>query len=135
MRKHLFVAAVAALLSACATIAGASTITVTWDNPTDNTDSSLIPATQGAPEALQTWRIEYGTCVGSAFGTKAGEFTRTRAVGGPPLTTATNNVPTGLTCVRVLVANTAGNESSPSNVASRTVAPSTPKNPTNAVAL
>jgi hypothetical protein len=134
MRKVLSLFPVLAL-AACASFHSppteAATITATWTNPTTNTDGSEIPATQGQPEALQTWRIEYGTCVSGAFGVKAGEFIRTRTTGGPALTTATNNVPTGLTCVRVFVANVAGNESAPSNVASRVVAPSTPSPPTN----
>ncbi len=132
--KRYLPAILAVLLSACATVAGASTITVTWVNPTQNEDLSPINATQGQPEALQAWRIEYGTCVSGAFGTKAGEFVRTRGVGGPELTSATNNVPTGLTCVRVFVANAAGTESDASNVASRVVAPSKPKPATGVVA-
>jgi hypothetical protein len=135
MRKILSFLPMLALI-ACASLhsppVSAATITVSWDNPTTNRDGSDIPTVQGDPEALQTWRIEYGTCLaGNVFGTKAGEFVRTRAVGGPEITTATNNVPPGLTCTRVFVANTAGNESFPSNVLSKTTQPSTPNSPTN----
>lgn len=124
MRKILSLIALVAL-SACATVAGASTLTVSWTNPVLNTDESPIPDT-GA-ESLQVARIEYGTCVSGAFGVKTGEFTRTRVPGQPMPSNAVNNVPTGLTCTRVLVKNVAGNESVPSNVSSTTVAPSTPK--------
>jgi hypothetical protein len=137
MRKVLSLFPVLAL-AACAVFNSpptkASTITATWVNPTTNTDGSTIPTTAGAPEALQTWRVEYGTCVAGAFGVKAGEFIRTRAAGGPELTTATNNVPPGLTCVRVFVGNQAGRESDASNVASRVVEPSRPNPPNNVTA-
>jgi hypothetical protein len=134
MRK--FVSLVALALVGCSMFhsppAAAATITVTWSNPLTNTDGSTILDT--GPESLNTWRIEYGTCVAGAFGVKAGEFVRTRAVGGAPLTTATNNVPPGLTCVRAFVANVSGVESDASNVSSRTVPASKPNPPTNVTA-
>ena len=111
--------------------AAAGTLVASWDNPTTNVDGTPIPDT--GPESLQTWRIEYGTCSApGVFGTKVGEFIRTRPAGGAPLTTATNNLPPGNTCVRVYVANAAGNESSPSNVASKVIDAATPRSPTNA---
>ena len=110
--------------------ANAGTLTATWDNPTTNTDGTPIPDT--GPESLQTWRIEYGTCSApGVFGVKAGELIRTRVVGGPPLTTVTNNLAPGNTCIRVFVANAAGNESTPSNVASKVIDAATPRAPTN----
>lgn len=131
---YLFVAMLA--LAGCSLLHSppvqAGTLIVTWVNPTTNVDGSIISTVQGQTEALQVWRIEYGTCLaGNAFGVKAGEFVRTRAAGGPEIATATNNVPPGLTCVRVSVANVAGNESGASNVASRTIAPAVPNPPTN----
>ena len=137
MRKVLSLLPMLTLV-ACASFhsppAEASTITATWVNPTTNTDGSTIPTAAGAPESLQSWRVEYGTCVAGSFGVKAGEFVRTRAAGGPALTTATNNVPPGLTCIRVYASNVSGGESDASNVASTTVAPSKPNPPTNVVA-
>lgn len=123
-------------LAGCAALhsppASAGTLVVAWTNPTTNTDGSAIQSTQGQPEALQTWRIEYGTCAaGNTFGTKAGEFTRVRSTAGPELTGATMNVPPGQTCARVFVSNSAGGESSASNVASRVIAPAVPNPPTN----
>lgn len=122
------------LLAGCAVFhsppADAGTLTVTWTNPTTNTDGSAIPAAQGQPEALQAWRIEYGTCAaGGSFGTKAGEFTRQRATGGAELTTVTQNIPPGNLCVRVFVANSAGAESDASNVAAKVVDPAKPRPP------
>lgn len=123
-------------LAACATHsppAGAATVTVTWENPTLNVDGTPIP--DAGLESLQYVRIEYGSCInGTQFGTKAGEFIRTRAAGQPMLTTATNNVPPGLTCIRAFVQNMAGNESPPSNVASHAVPAATPRAPTNVTA-
>lgn len=108
--------------------AEAATVIVTWTNPTLNMDDTPIPATQGQPEALQTWRIEYGTCAaGGAFGTRVGEFTRTRTTGGPVLTSATQNLPAGNTCVRVFVSNFAGRESDASNVVARDVPAGRPR--------
>lgn len=116
--------------------ANAGTITVSWTNPVTNTDDSPIPTTQGQPEALQSWRIEYGTCAaGGAFGTVVGEFTRTRATGGPALASAVQNVPAGNTCVRVFVRNFAGVESTASNVAVRDVPAATPRPATNVAAV
>lgn len=105
------------------TAAKAATVTVTWVNPTANTDESAIPASGAG--SLSSARIEYGTCNGTAFGTKAGEVTRLM-----PATTATLNLQPGTTCVRVTVTNTYGQESVPSNVVSRVVDPPTPKPPT-----
>lgn len=135
MKRILSVLALVAL-AGCSLLnsppANAGTVVVTWVNPTTNTDGSSIPATQGQPEALQRWRLEYGTCLaGNAFGVKAGEFVRDRAAGGPVLTTATQNLPAGLTCVRVFVQNTAGGESDASNVGTRDIPPGRPSPPTN----
>jgi hypothetical protein len=132
MKRFLPILA-AVVLAGCSLLhsppASAATVTATWTNPTTNTDNSAIPDT-GA-ESLQSVRIEYGTCVSGAFGVKAGEFVRTRVAGQPMLTTATNNVPTGLTCFRAFVTNASGAESAPSNLTTTTVNPSTPRSPTN----
>jgi hypothetical protein len=115
--------------------ANAGTVIVSWDNPTLNTDDTAIAATQGEPEALQTWRIEYGTCAGTAFGTKLGEFVRVRAAAGLPLTSATQNLPAGNKCFRVFVANFAARESGASNVSVRDIPAATPKPPVNVSAV
>ena len=102
----------------------AADATVSWTNPTQNTDNSAIPST-GAGSLTGT-RVEYGSCVGAAFGTKAGEVTVTA-----PGTTATI---TGLSdaatyCFRAFARNTYGAESAASNVASKVMPTPTPKPP------
>lgn len=103
-------------------IAQAATVTVTWVNPTTNTDDSAIPAS--GPGALTNARIEYGTCNGAAFGVKAGEVTRPQ-----PATSTTLNLQPGTTCVRVFVSNTYGSESSSSNVGTKVVDAPIPRPP------
>jgi len=112
-------------LSLIGSFVSAATVTITWVNPTQNTDNTAIPDTGAG--SLQSWRFEYGTCLaGGAFGTKVGEFPRTRAVGGPSLTTTTNNFDPGQTCLRGYTTNTYGVESAVSNVVSKTVTPPQP---------
>lgn len=131
--KSLVILAVA--LAGCSLFppsAEAGTVVVTWVNPVTNTDGSQIPTTQGQPEALQRWRIEYGSCTAAnAFNVKAGEFFRDRIPGGPEITSATQNLPAGNTCIRVLVANAGGMESDASDTASRVIPPGKPGKPTN----
>lgn len=132
MRKYLPLLVLAAL-AACATHsppANAGTSVVTWTNAPDNTDNSLIVDDGVDESSYASWRIEFGTCNGVAFGTKAGEFIRSRPVGGASLTSVTVNTPSGLKCFRVSATNKAGNESGVSGVTSRTVPAPTPKAPT-----
>lgn len=108
-------------------IASAATVTYSGTNPTKNTDGTDIPAT-GAGSLTQL-RIEYGTCVGTAFGTKAGEVTRTSPAAGANFTGSLNLQP-GTSCLRIFVQNTYGAESDPSNVVTRVVDPPKPMPPT-----
>lgn len=113
------------VLAGFSAIARADTVTWTWTNPTTNTNSSAIPATGAG--SLVSWRFEYGTCSAPGiFGTKVGEFTRTRATNGPALTTTTNNLDPGTTCSRGYVTNTYGVESDVSNVTATVVPPPKP---------
>ena len=114
--------------------ASAGTSVITWTNAPDNTDGSLIVDDGVDESSYSSWRIEFGTCVGGAFGVKGGEIVRTRVPSSPSLTTATVNTQSGLRCFRVSATNKAGNESAVSNVASRTVPAPTPKAPTNVTA-
>ncbi len=135
IKEHRIIglAAIALLATCLVGIARAATVTYSGTNPTLNTDDTPIPAT-GAGSLTQL-RIEYGTCVGTAFGTKAGEVLRTSPAAGANFTGSLNLQP-GTTCIRVLVQNTYGSESQPSNVVSRVVDPPIPKPPTlAAVAL
>lgn len=131
-------ATISILLAGCSLFpppAEAGTVVVSWTNPIQNTDNSAIPTTQGDPEALQVWRIEYGTCNGTAFGSSLGFFTRARTTAGPELTSATQNLPAGQKCFRVFVSNTAGNESDASNVSAREIPAGKPKPVTNVQAV
>ncbi len=112
--------------------ADAGTSTVTWTNPTNNTDLSPVIDNGTDETSLTSWRIEYGTCSApTVFGVKAGEIVRARPIGGASLTSAVLNTKSGLTCFRVLVSNLAGNEAGASGVGSRTVPSPTPNPVTN----
>jgi predicted phage tail protein len=104
--------------------AHAGTLTATWTNPTTNTDSSAIPVS-GAGSLTGT-RVEYGSCVGTAFGTKAGEV----SVTAPATTATTPDLAPGTYCLRAFSKNTYGSESAPSGVASKTISAPTPSPPT-----
>lgn len=137
--KRIYLLAATLALAGCSLLnsppATAGTVVITWENPTTNTDNSPIPTNQADPEALQSWRIEYGTCAaGNTFGTRLGDFPRVRAANGPPITSATQNLPGGLKCFRVYVKNSA-NESDASNVSARDIPLATPRAPANAAAI
>ena len=109
--------------------AGAADLNVSWVNPTANTDGSAIP-TSGAGSLTGT-RVEWGTCSGTAFGTRAGEVT----VPAPATSTVVQNLTPGTWCVRAFSRNTYNVESAASNVASRTVNPPVPNPPTLSVTV
>lgn len=126
--KHVLLLAVISLLGSFVP-SHADTVTATWTNPTQNTNGTAIPASGSG--ALDGARLEYGTCSApGVFGTKAGEVARPRGSGSMP-TTATVNLQPGTSCLRVLVYNTFGNTSTPSNVAVSVVSAPTPGAPTN----
>lgn len=102
----------------------AADVTVTWTPPTQNTDGSAIPAS--GPGSLTSTRVEWGSCVGTAFGTTAGE----RTVNAPAATTTITGLAPGTHCFRAYARNTYGVESLASGVASRTLAAPTPNPPT-----
>jgi len=124
--KRLTSALACLVLAGCALFhsepSEAATVTVTWVNPTTNMDDTVIPTDGAQPGSLSSWVMEYGTCLaGGAFGVKAGEVVRTRVAGGPELTTAVVNLNPQTVCVRVLVRNTYGQTSDPSNVVTHVV--------------
>src|SRR5690349_11389263 len=90
------------------TAAKAATVTITGTMPTQNTDNSTIPATGSG--SLSNVRLEYGTCNGTAFGTKVGEVSRAPTAPGAAFS-YTLNLDPGTSCVRALVSNTYGKES------------------------
>lgn len=122
MKKYFF----AALAAAFATATFAAILTVSWTNATQNTDNTAIPAS--GPGSIASTRIEYGSCAGTnVFGTKAGEVTVT----GQGTTASLPNLGPGTYCARAFHTNTYGEESGPSNVASKTIAAPVPKPPSN----
>jgi hypothetical protein len=107
-----------ALLPLSALAAG---VTVSWTHPTQNTDGTAL-----ALANIASTRVEYGSCSGTAFGTKAGE-----AVVPAPATTTTFDLAPGTYCFRAYsktVAALGALESGPSGVASKVV-PYSPPNP------
>lgn len=113
------------LLVAVASVTVAATFTVTWDNATQNTDGSNIPAT--GPGSIVSTRIEHGTCNGTAFGTKQGEW----VVQGQGESSPTPDLAPGAHCLRAYHRNTYGNESGPTPAVQKVVAAPTPKPPSN----
>jgi chitodextrinase len=105
--------------------AHASTASVSWTHPTQNTDGTAIPAS--GTGALASSRVEFGSCGGGGtFGTAAGQVT----VNAPATsTTITGLAPATTYCFRVFARNTFGNESEASNVASKTTPTPTPNPP------
>lgn len=120
----LVIAVVVALL--CLTVynvSNAADVRVSWTNPTQNTDGTAIPATGAG--SIATNRVEWGSCVGAAFGTPAGSQS---------IPVATSYVVTGLApalhCFRLTATNTYGSESGVSGVAQRNVVAPVPNPPT-----
>jgi len=99
--------------------ATAGTLTPSWTNPVTYTDGSAL----AAADITQT-RVEYGSCNGTAFGTKAGEVKTTgAATTGPAITVAP-----GTYCLRAYT-TAKGVESAASSVATATVAQPAPNPP------
>lgn len=98
----------------------AATFTAKWTNPTSYVDDSPL-----AVADISRTRLEYGSCVGSAFGTKAGEFIST----GNDTTEVSPNVAPGTYCLRGYT-TAKGVESGPSNVSGFVIAQPAPKPPT-----
>lgn len=117
-------ALVLALAVIGATRALAADVTVTWTHPTQFTDGSTLALGQ-----IASTRVEYGSCSGSAFGTRVGDVT----VPAPATTTTIAGFAPGTHCFRAFTRTTAaagGQESAPSAVASRVIAFPPPNPPT-----
>jgi hypothetical protein len=116
-----------ALLGLFASAAYAADATITWTNPTQNTDGTAIPSS--GTGSIASTRLEWGSCTSSGgFGTKAGE----RVFAAPATSATITGLADGSTfCFRAFSRNTHGNESGASNVVSRTMPapPPTPRPP------
>jgi hypothetical protein len=96
----------------------ADTVVATWVNPTT--------ATNGGPVGtITSTRIEHGSCSGTSFGTKAGEWVQN----GNGTTSTSPNLPAGTHCFRAFTRTPAG-ESAASNVAQKVIAAPLPNPPT-----
>lgn len=111
------------ILSAPAYGQGAN-VTAQWTNPTQNVDGSTIPAS--GPGSLTSTRLEWGTCSGTAFGTRIAE----QIVAAPATSFTITNLGPGTYCFRAFSRNTFGQESAPSGVVQRVIAPPVPNPPT-----
>lgn len=125
-----FSAAFTALLAVIALCLGASPThagdaVLTWTLATQNTDGTAIPAS--GPTSLASTRVEWGSCSGSNFGTKAGE----QVVAKPATTYTITNLSAGTYCFRAYSRTVAGVESAPTNVVSKTILPAPPQPPGN----
>ncbi len=123
--KAILLSILALVLTLCAivySVAQADDVTVSWTQPLTNTNGSAIPATGAG--SIQSNRVAWGSCVGSAFGTQIG------AQVVPAATSYTvPSLPPATYCFRVTAVNTFGNESLVSNVAQRVVTAPTPNPP------
>lgn len=94
----------------------AANVTVSWTHPTRFVDNSTLALSQ-----IASTRVEFGSCSGAAFGTKAGEVT----VPAPATSTTINGLAPGTHCFRAYTRTTAaaGNqESGPSGVVTKSIA-------------
>lgn len=112
---------IALCLGASPTHAGDAVLT--WTLATQNTDGTAIPASGAG--SLAATRVEWGTCSGANFGAKAGD----QLVPAPAMTYTVTGLAPGTHCFRAYSRNTYGQESDPTNVVSKVIAPPTPQPP------
>lgn len=130
LKASLIVAALLVLVlgSAIWQAARAADLSVSWTYPTTNTDGSAIPASGAG--SISGFVLEWGTCSGTAFGTKLG--------GAAPTSPATSYTVTGLApgtyCVRIAAVNSYAVVSAFSNVANKTITAPTPNPPVLTIA-
>lgn len=115
-------AAIALCLGASPTHAGDAVLT--WTLATQNTDGTAIPASGAG--SLTSTRVEWGSCSGSNFGTKAGD----QLVAAPAMTYTVTGLAPGTHCFRAYSRNTYGQESAPTNAVSKVIATPVPQPPT-----
>jgi hypothetical protein len=111
---------VCVLVALLALPAGAEVVGFKWINPTQNTDGSALPASQ-----IQRTQVDYGSCNGAAFGTKAGQFVFLGAV----TDGLSTDLAPGVYCFRAFTRreiNGVGAWSGSSNVLTRTITPPVP---------
>jgi len=122
MKEHKLIGTRAlALLAMCAVgIAKAGTLNITVIPATQYEDGTALSVT----DITQT-RVEYGSCAGAAFGTKAGEY----VIAGNGTTGSKTGLAPGTYCQRAYT-TAKGKESGASNVVTATIDQSPPRPPT-----
>lgn len=105
------------------TVTHAATADLTWTYPATNTDGTAIPAS-GAGSIAST-KLEWGTCSGALFGTKAGEAT----VNAPAKAYSVTGLGVGTHCFRAAVVNSFGTQSDWTAAVQKTVDPPKPNPP------
>lgn len=118
-----------AMLALVAVLAGpvwAADANLTWTNPTTRIDNSGLTAAE-----LRGTRIEYGTCSGTAFGTRVGDVIAPAGATAATVPGLAGGVPW---CFRAYARATDGTatgflESAPTNVVSRTFPLALPNSP------
>lgn len=108
-----------AILAVLEGIAYAGTVTATWVNPTSYVDGTALVAAD-----ISRTRVEYGTCSGTAFGTRIGDIIATGAT-----TSVTATLPAGTYCFRAFT-TAKGVESASSNLITKVVPQPAPSPPT-----
>jgi hypothetical protein len=106
-------------------IACAGNVTATWIHPTTKQDGSALPLAQ-----ILSTRVEWGTCVGTTFGTAVGQV----IVPAPATTTTINNLAPGTYCFHAATTTAAG-EGGWSTTAQKIIADSLPGAPTLTVTV
>lgn len=101
----------------------AGSVQLNWTFPMLNTDGSAVPATGAG--AITSTLVEWGTCNGTAFGTKQGGAT----VAAPALTYTVTNLGPGTYCLRAAVVNSYGVQSDWTAAVTATIAPPKPLPP------
>jgi len=129
VERHFLKSVALAVLTLCLllclvvyNVSNAADVRVSWTQPLTNTDSSSIPAS--GPGSISQNRVQWGTCVGSAFGTQIGVQTIPAAT-----SYVVTALPPAVYCFRVYAINTYGETSLASNVTTKTVVAPVPNPP------
>lgn len=101
----------------------AANVEVSWTQPTTNVDGSTIPTT--GPGRLIGNRVEWGTCVDTAFGVAAGQ----QVFAVPTVRYTVLSLLPGTHCFRAYASTTYG-ESAASTAAQKVIVPPLPNPPT-----
>lgn len=117
--KHYRLIAVLLLISVLGNFVHAGTLGVSLQHATTYEDGTPLPVAD-----ITQSRVEYGTCIGAAFGTKAGEW----IIAGNATTGSKSGISPGTYCTRAYT-TAKGVESLASNVVAKTINQPAPNPP------